>query len=281
MKKQNQNLEAGTYEIIQSRLNKQKTTLLEKLNKLNDERKNVFGAVETKLISTERISTENNCTPRDFKAIGNTCIFGYNVHFGLRKEIELKDVFSIYNFKNNHFSEASLDYINDETFINDFKNLYKYYRNTIFAKFSIIGNYLYMVFQISEKQEDVKTFKWLIEDDGIRYIDNRSEHEYKFPVQHEFQWEKVSRDNFRYGTHGHVSIIDKVFVETIGGDLTIKIEDNTNDGLGIYREPVEHKDQTLDDAEYYYSDLGNLILLKIKPFQEDFRYFIYNVKICT
>jgi hypothetical protein len=32
------------------------------------------------------------------------------------------------------------------------------------------------------------------------------------------------------GRHPHVSIEDKVFVETVGGDLTIKIEDNTDDG---------------------------------------------------
>jgi hypothetical protein len=68
-------------------------------------------------------------------------------------------------------------------------------------------------------------------------------------------------------------------VETIGGDLTIKIEDNTETGKGIYSEPVDNADQTLDDAEYFYCCLGNIILLKIRPFQEkNFRYFLYNEK---
>ena len=70
-----------------------------------------------------------------------------------------------------------------------------------------------------------------------------------------------------------------MFVETVGGDLTIKIEDNTDDGLGIYAEPVDDPDQTLDDAEMLYSIVGNLILLKVRPFQEnDFRYLVYNEK---
>ena len=58
------------------------------------------------------------------------------------------------------------------------------------------------------------------------------------------------------------------FVETVGGDLTIKIEDNTEDGTGVYSEPVRNADQVLDDAEIFYAIVGNLILLKIKPYQE-------------
>ena len=274
-----QHLEQGTYEIIRSRLNAQKSILIDKIGLLNDERKKIFGAIETQLIANARINTDNNCIARDIVAIGNLCIFGYNVHFGLRKEIFLKDVFSIYEFSENVFHQKEFNLIANEQFEIDFQNLYKYYRNTIFSKFSIIGNYLYMVFQISNQPSDIKTFKWLIEDESLTYVDNRSEHECKFPAQHEFRWQKATRDMFRYGKHAHVSILDKVFVETIGGDLTIKVEDNTETGLGIYNEKVEYPDQTLDDAEYHYADLGNLIVLKIKPYKEDFQYFIFNNKI--
>lgn len=274
-----QQLDGGTYEIIQSRLQKQKQQLQEQLHKLNDARKHVFGTIETKLIANDRINTENNCIARDIVSLGNTSIFGYNVHFGLRTDIKLSDVFSIYEFKDNHFHNLSLDLLNDTTFINDFTNLYKYYRNTIFSKFAIIGNYLHMVFQLSESNTDIKTFKWLIKGDTLEYVDNRSEHEYQFPNQHEFQWQEVTRDMHRYGLHPHISILDKVFVETVGGDLTIKIEDNTDNGKGILDEPVLHTDQTLDDGQFKFADLGNLVVLEIKPFQEAPRYFVYNHKL--
>ena len=87
-------------------------------------------------------------------------------------------------------------------------------------------------------------------------------------------------DMHRKGVHPHISIEDRLFVETIGGDLTIKVEDNTNTGKGIYSEPVDDPDQTLDDAEVYYALVGNLIILKIRPYQEqNYRYILFNEKI--
>ena len=51
-------------------------------------------------------------------------------------------------------------------------------------------------------------------------------------------------------------MLDTVFVETVGGDLTVKVENNTETGLGIYSEPVEDANQSLDDAEIAYARLG-------------------------
>ncbi len=274
-----QNIASGTYEIIRNRLHQHKDDLQKRLNSLNAERQKVFGSLETKLIANDRINTDNSCIASDIISLDNLCIFGYNVHFGLRTKIQLNDVFSIYEFSENQFHPKSLELINDSTFIIDFTNLYKYYRNTFFTRFAIIGNYLHMVFQLSENVSDIKTFKWLINDQTLTYVDNRSEHEYKFPAQHEFRWQSVGREMHRYGTFPHASILDKVFVETIGGDLTIKIEDNTEDGEGIYSEPVEYADQTLDDGQIRYADLGNLIVFEVKPFQEKSRYFVYNHKL--
>ena len=46
------------------------------------------------------------------------------------------------------------------------------------------------------------------------------------------------------GVFPHINILDTVFVETTGGDLTVKCENNTEDGLGIYREAVLDKNQS-------------------------------------
>ena len=278
-KNQKNILEDGTYEIIQGRLQKQKEALQNRLGQLNQERAKVFGSVETKLIANNRINTENNCIARDIITIGDVSVFGYNVHFGLRTEVRLDDVFSVYSYDGTQFVNKNLSVLENDSFKLDFTNLYKYYRNTIFSKFAIIGNYLHMVFQLSESTSDIKTFKWLISDGTLTYVDNRSEHEFVFPNQHEYKWQEVSRDMHLYGKHPHISILDKVFVETVGGDLTIKIENNTDDGKGIYNEAVAQADQTLDDGQYRYADLGNLIILEIKPFQEATRYFVYNHKI--
>ena len=63
-----------------------------------------------------------------------------------------------------------------------------------------------------------------------------------------FRWLTPDRESFRYGDHPLVSIADRVFVECVGGDLTIKVEDNTRTGEGVYSEPVEDRHQKVDDA---------------------------------
>ena len=232
------------------------------------------------LIATERVTTEHNCVPRDLVSVGDQFLFGYNVQFGLKTEIHLADVFSIYRFSDNLFHAASLDLIGDDRFKSDFDELYRFYKGTRFARFFRDGPMLHMVFQVGKTVHDIKSFKWRVTPDSIEYLDNRSEHEVHDPPQHEFRWTRTTRDQHHYGAHPHISIEDLVFVETVGGDLTVKIENNTDSGEGIYAEPVENSDQTLDDAEIHYAIVGNLVLLKIRPYQEaQTRYLVFNGKI--
>lgn len=272
-------IEKGTYEIIQQRLQTQRMELISRMESLNSERKKIFGAVDFKLLSNVRINTEHNCLARDIVSVGNLCLFGYNVRLGLKTVLEVEDVFSVFQFENNEFHPQNIQMIQDAVFADELKNLYKFYRNTQFSRFLVRENFLYMIFQLSESASDVKAFKWLVEKDQLVYMDSRSASEVRFPLQHEFEWTKATRDMQRIGKNPHISIVDKVFVETVGGNLTIKVEDNTEDGLGIYNEDVEQHDQSLDDAEVHFCDLGNLVLLKIKPYLERERFFIFNHRI--
>lgn len=271
-------LDTGSYEIIRKRLFSQKEDLSARLQSLNQARKEVFNTTQFVLKANQRIDTENTCVARGIVAIDQICIFGYNVHFGLRTEIKLEDVFSMYLFENNQFVPQELSLIQDANFINDYQNLYKYYRDSIFSKFRRTENYLYMIFQTSKNVDDLKAFKWLIKDGRLIYQDDRSIHEVKSADQFEFQWTKTTLEDRRLGKFSHVSILDKVFIEALHGDITFKIEDNTDSGKGIYSEKVTHLDQQLDDAEYYYANLGNLIAVRIKPYQEDFRAYVFNVR---
>ncbi|MCP4683214.1 MAG: AAA family ATPase, partial [Desulfobacterales bacterium] len=276
-------LEGDTYEIVRKRLITHGKELKDRLGNLNQARKDIFGSIESTLLATERITTQNNCMPRDMVPLdGDRFIFGYNVHMGLKTETKLSDVFAIYEYKDHTFTELPPDFLNSGRFEDDFKSLYKYYKGTTFAKFSIIGPHLFMVFRMGKSPSDIKTFKWIIQDGTLSYVDNRSDHEFKLPPQHEFTWTRTKRDAHRSGEHPHVSIEDRLFVEAVGGDITFKVEDNTDTGQGIYAEPVDDPDQTLDDAEIFYAIVGHMILVKVKPYLEkSFRYFIFNEKIQT
>lgn len=277
-------LEGGSYEVIRARLEKHGEDLRRRLGILNESRKEIFGAVETSLVATERVTTEHNCVPRDLIAVGgNRFLFGYNIQFGLKQTTDINDVFAAYEYdpEGHVFHPLPVEEVlSDSSFSDDFKYLYKYYKETSFAKFMVIGAHLYMKMRIGKGIDDFKTFKWLRPGDGhLEYVGNRFDHEFVYPPQQEFEWKRAHRDMQRAGEHPHISISDRVFVETVGGDLTIKIEDNTESGEGIYAEPVNDPDQSLDDAEVFYAEVGPLVLLKILPYREELhRYFVFNEK---
>jgi hypothetical protein len=278
-------LGSATYEIIRQRLGTQADALRDRLKQLDARRQEVFGSVETKLLQADRVTTEHNCLPRDMVQLGHgRFLLGFNVRFGLKKEMELADVFGIYQRDEaaGTFREDPLTILEDRQFLTDFKRIYTVYEKTVFSKFSLIDGNLYMVFQTGSNTSDIAVFKWSYEGGNLRYLDGRAEAEYRrvgFPPTHFFRWVVPDRESYRYGDHPHISIAERVFVECVGGNLTVKIEDNTSTGTGIYEEPVDDKRQKVDDADISYAIIGHLIVLKIRPYKEQaYRYLIFNEK---
>lgn len=272
-------LATGTYEVLRNRLRESALDLRKRFEQLNAERSQVFGNIETALRGTVHVTTDHNCIPRDLLSIGDRILLGYNVQFGLKAGMACEDVFSLYRLDGEVAHLLPLQQLLHPDFVRDFQELYRYYKQTAFLRFFRHGPLVYFVFQIGKSTSDIKAFKWAVEGDGLRYIDARSDQEVRYPEQYAFRWTRATREQHRSGPHPHISINDTVFVECVGGDLTIKVEDNTEDGNGIYSEPVDNPDQTLDDAEVYYCLLGNLILLKMRPYQEkEFRYLVFSSK---
>ena len=139
-------LEGGAYEIIQKRLLNLSNDLFERISKLNQRRKEVFGALESRPLKTDRIVTQNNCEPRDMVSVGKYLIFGYNVFIGLKKETRVSDVFSIYEMQDNRFEDAGTGILENPQFLKDFRDLYSYYKHTRFAMFQRRESTLLMVF---------------------------------------------------------------------------------------------------------------------------------------
>ena len=261
--------EGGAYEIIRQRLVDQGRELNQKTQTLNSERLQEFGSSEMNVVARVRVRTENNCVARDIVQVGEHLLFGYNVFIGLKKETKVGDVFSLFSIKEADGNyemlplPATESFLADSRFINDFDELYRYYKNTRLIQLSIMHGKLLAGFQIGDKLEDIRVFRWSISADGkdIRYIDNRGERDIELPPPYDFEWTETNRDDTVHGRHPHANILDTVFVETLNGDLTVKVENNTEDVLGIYSESVDDKTQSLDDAEILYAKVGKLILL--------------------
>src|SRR5690606_29056472 len=201
-------------------------------------------------------------------------------------ETAVEDVFSIHNFQVGPngvdlsavpLREGGEGLLVDSRFVDHFKELYRFYKEARLAQLTRNETQLLAVFQIGAEPTDVRVLRWAIDARGAAtYVDNRGERDYKLPPQHDFEWRVTTREDHVAGAYPHVSIADRVFVETTGGDLTIKIENNTESGAGIYAEPVAERDQTLDDADFHYAEIGPLVLLKIRPYREEkWRYFVF------
>ena len=283
---QTENLVAasGSYELLKKRLSAHGEALRDKAQALNAARVAEFGKSEQSLVLRTRARTQNNCVARDIVRIGDQLLFGYNVFIGLRKETHVSDVFGLYRLAA-HGGEPELEalplagsFLEDARFASDFKELYAYYKSAQLLQLRITQGKLLASFQIGQQVQDVRVFRWQLATDGtVQYIDNRGERDIALPPSHDFEWTPTTRADHVEGRHPHISILDTVFVETVGGDLTVKIENNTESGLGIYSEPVEDKNQSLTDAEVAYAKLGQLILLRIRPYREQTtRYLVFN-----
>ena len=291
-------VERGTYEILRDRLLGEARELGGKVEAVNARRVELFGGAQLAQLGSERIRTENNCVPRDLVGVGDQLLFGYNVFLGLKSSTAVEDVFSLYRFTRGSgpdgrpaFTFEPLapiapiapnttggTFLADPEFVRDFRELYQYYKGTRLLQLRRPEGKLLAVFQTGAALTDIKVLRWTVDPDGrTAYVDNRGERDHVFPSSHDFEWTATTRDDHRRGRFPHVSVLDQVFVETVGGDLTVKVEDNTEDGRGVYREPVEDPDQSLDDAEISYARLGSLILLKVRPYREAaWRYLVFN-----
>jgi len=290
-------LSGGNYEVLRARLAVAGQELARRAEALNVRRKATFGTTEPQLEATERVRTEHNCAPVDIVAVGGNLLLGFNVFLGHKSETQVSDVLALHRFErvapgaDGGFDTSPLPqdalggFLTGGELARDFGNLYRYYRDARLQKLVKRDTQLLAVFQAGATWQDRKVLRWRIEPDGrIVYVDDRGDRDFAalFPAPYDFPWVEVTRDNQVAGKHPHYNILDTVFVECVGGDLTIKIEDNTEVGQGVYAEPVEDANQSLDDARIYYAAIGqpgDLLLLKFLPFRETaWRYLVYDAR---
>ncbi len=294
-------LTGGNYEVLRVRLAASGQELAKRADTLNLRRKAVFGTTEPQLVATERVRTEHNCAPVDIVAVGGTLLLGYNVFLGLKAETKLGDVLALHRFEplaapgtDSGFDTSVLPqdahggFLTGPEVERDFANLYRYYRDARLIRLAKRDTQLLAVFQAGATWKDTKVLRWRIEPNGaVVYVDDRGDrdHAAMFPAGVDFEWREVTRDHQVAGKHPHYNLLDLLFVECVGGDLTVKVEDNTETGQGVYSEPVDDANQSLDDARIFFVPIGpagkppGLVLLKILPFRETvWRYLVFDTR---
>ncbi|KOU58213.1 DNA repair ATPase [Streptomyces sp. MMG1533] len=272
-------LDTGTYEVLRDRLAVQAAELARRAEALNARRTEEFGSTRLDLVGTERLRTEHTCVPRDIVSVGDVLLFGHNVFLGLKPETAVGDVLALHDRDLNRLPDDAVPgLLDDPAFVREFAALYRYYRQAHLLQLRRIDGKLLAVFQTGEKAGDIRVLRWAPAEDGqATFLDARGDRDHVFPPSHDFEWIPATREDHVLGRHPHVSIEGEVFVETLAGTLTVKVEDNTETGEGIYAEPVDEPLQSLVDADIAYARVGALILLDILPYKEEVRrYLVFN-----
>nr|BBJ05889.1 hypothetical protein YBY_37380 [Marinobacter nauticus] len=277
--------EGSAFETIQRRLKEQGGQLREQVSGLNQAREEVFGSAGMNVLGRARVRTENNAIARDVVRLGDKLLFGFNLQLGLRKSLAVEDVFRLYHLNDGdsgfEMTEAAIEgsFLTDARFATDFRELQQYYNTATLSQLVILKGMLLMAFRIGDKLDDLRVFRWELKPDGNvnRYVDNRGERDLTFPDRFSFPWKTVGRDSQVQGRSPHLNIADTLFVDNLRGNITFKVENNTATGEGIYQDAVESDSQSLDDASFDYADLGEILLVRILPFNEKhWRYFLFN-----
>ena len=276
--------QGGAYEVLRKRLSDQGSRLQGVADALNAQRLQEFGDSRMEIVGRLRVRSEQNAVGRDVVQVGDLLLFGYNVFLGLKTTTAIADVFSLYRLVQtaDGYDVTPVDiagsFLADAQFQRDFDELYAYYKDARLLQLQIKDGKLLAAFQVGLKSTDVRVFRWSLSADGeVSYIDTRGERDITLPPAFDFEWTKATKDMEVSGRFPHLNILDILFVETTGGDLTIKVENNTETGNGVYSEPVEDRTQSLDDAQVAFARVGSLILLKVLPYREtQWRGLVFN-----
>ncbi|MDI9830887.1 DNA repair ATPase [Streptomyces sp. KAU_LT] len=272
-------LDTGTYEVLRDRLTAQAAELARRAEALNARRAEEFGAVRLELAGTGRLHTEHACVPRDLVAVGDVLLFGHGLPAGAGTEPAVGDVFALHDRDLNRLPEDAVPgLLDDPAFVREFGALHRYYRQARLLRLRHVEGRLLAVFQTGEKADDIRVLRWAVSGSGeVSFLDARGDRDHVLPPAHDFTWTPATREDHRLGRHPHVSVEDELFVATVGGSLTVKTEDDTETGDGVYAEPVDEPLQSLADADIAYARVGALILLRVRPYNEDaHRYLVFN-----
>lgn len=275
---------SGNYDVLKNRLKTQGAALSALVDQFNDKRSQVFGKSQNEVIAKVNVHTEHRCTPIDIAEINDLILMGYDVTLGLKQAPEVSDMLLLYKLTHteHNFSIEPVSlkdsFLTDERFTRSFNELFTYYKNAKLVKVKRDSNRLFIAFQIGQLTTDLKVFRFEIgRNNQIHYIDDQGHNEIYNSAQSDIEWIQTTRNEHITGRHPHINILDTLFVETVGGDLTVKIENNTESGLGIYSEEVMDKHQVLSDADIHYAQVSEFILLKIRPHREkEYRYLLFN-----
>ncbi|MGA5111293.1 DNA repair ATPase [Streptomyces pseudogriseolus] len=271
--------DGGAYQVLRDRLTARAAELARRAEALNRRRAEEFGAPELRLTATGRLRTERTAAPRDVVAVGDVLLLGYEPRPRPDRDIAVGDVLAAHDRDLNRLPDDAVPgLLDDPAFLREFAALHRYYRQARLLRLRRVEGKLLAVFQTGEKPGDIRVLRWSVTDDGhVTFLDARGDRDHAQRPPADIEWTPATREDHVLGRHPHVSVQGEVFVDTLGGTLTVKTENDTGTPDGIHSEPVDEPLQSLADADIAHARVGPLILLRILPYKETaHRHLVFN-----
>lgn len=251
-------VDGGAYQVLRDRLTDRASELVRRAEALNRRRAEEFGAPELRLMGTERLRTERTAVPRDVVAVGDVLLFGYETRPRPERDTTVGDVLAAHDRDLNRLPEDAVPgLLDDPAFRREFAALHRYYRQARLLRLRRVEGKLLAVFQTGEKPGDIRVLRWTVSEDGhAEFLDARGDRDHARVPHADITWTPATREDHVLGRHPHVSVRGEVFVDTLGGTLTVKAENDTGTPDGIHSEPVDEPLQSLADADIAHARVG-------------------------
>ncbi|WP_405745421.1 DNA repair ATPase [Streptomyces sp. NBC_01525] len=276
----------GTYEVLRDRLLAAAGELAERARALNARRTEEFGGAGLELRATGRLESAAPCLPGDVVEVGGHLLFGHHPPATVT-EPGPDDVFALYRRDGDALAPAAPGalpgLLDDPRFRRDVSELHRYYRQARLRELRRTDALLLAVFRTGERPGDLRVLRWRLAADGTpAYLDDQGERDLADPPAHDVTFTAATREDHVAGRHPHIDVRGAVYVSVSGGHLTLKAENDTTTPDGIHREPVDEPLQSLADAEVEHARTGPLILLRIRPYNEEaVRCLVYHTRTRT
>ncbi|MGW4031857.1 DNA repair ATPase [Streptomyces sp. NPDC004838] len=278
----NTGMDAGTYEVLRDRLRTQAAELARRAEALDTARTAAFGSTRLTLNGTDHLRTATPGLARDIVPVGDRLLLGCDPPAALTPGTPVGEVFALYDRELNRLpQDAEPGLLDDPAFIDEFAALCRYFQGARLVQLRPVDGKLLAVFRTGEK--DIRVLRWSLAPAAPpRFLDARGERDHVFPPPYDFEWTPTTRDDQVLGRHPHVRVDGgTVYVSTVGGALTVKTENDTESPDGVHSEPVDEPLQSLADAEIAYARVGPLLLLRVRPYNEDVRHLVVNTLTAT
>ncbi|MFE9628988.1 DNA repair ATPase [Streptomyces sp. NPDC006527] len=272
-------VDRGTYEVLRDRLTAQAAELARRAEALNARRSEEFGSTRFELAGTKRLRTEHAAVPRDVVAVGDVLLSSCNAVPSREADTRVGDLLALYDRNMERLPDDAVPgLLDDPAFVREFAALHRYYRHARLLRLRRTEGKLLAVFQTGEKADDTRVLRWAVSDGGpATFLDARGDRDHVLPPSHDVEWIDSTREDHVLGRHPLVSIHGEVFVSTVGGVMTVKVDDDTEAAEGVHTEPVDEPLQALADADIAHARVGALILLRVRPYKEDTdRHLVFN-----